>query len=416
MASEWYYSRNGQKEGPTTFEQLQRLVAAGQLRATDLVWRAGMTEWTQAAHVTDLLPKAGPPPVPTTPASVAPAEAGTRTDMQQLWQRLWANKLLFFSLCLLLSLIGTCTVPGLFGSRKEQGFMGEYEVPTAMSQFAQVAFVLADFGLLVTVVVLGLLTYGRKMEKVQRRFFLHGRRGNKWQPVSGKGCSLYFYPDSGFMRSDGFGAKYTYDPTSDLVTISVAGFDAPIPLKVLSVTKDELVLAAQDQALHYKRVATITEERWQESAERTKDFLKKAAVVAGKTAVVTVGMAALGVLVLGAAAVAVGGAAGSIEGSGFSPGPSSPPGGDSAPAPGASAGAGSVVRSEAPKRRRRVAGLCGVVIVQDDGTFVTWRRKCENCVHVEPGTSRFAHTSGILSGSFRCSRCGNMQDTKIEAV
>jgi hypothetical protein len=416
MASEWYYSRKGQKEGPTTFKQLQRLADSGQLRATDLVWHEGMADWSQAAQVADLFPKAGPPPVPVTPATVVPAEAGARTDLQQLWQRLWANKLLFFSLCLLVSLVCTCTVPGLFGSRKEQGFMGEYEVPTAMSHFAQVAFILADLGLLVTVGVLGLLTYGRKMEKVQRRFFLHGHRGNKWEPVNGMGCSLYFYPDGGFMRSDGFGAKYAYDPATDLVTVSVAGFDTPIPLKLLSVTKDELVLAAQDQALHYRRAATITEERWQESSERTKEFLKTAAVVAGKAAVVTVGMAALGVLVLGAAAVAVGGAAGSVEGSGFGPASSPPPGGDRLPARDTTAETGTVVRSELPKRQRRVVGLCGVVIVQDDGSFVTWRKKCEKCGHVEPGTSRFAHTSGILSGSFRCSKCGNMQDTKIEAV
>jgi hypothetical protein len=416
MASDWYYSRKGQKEGPTTFERLQRLAASGELRATDLVWHEGMADWTQAAQVAGLFPKGGPPPVPVAPASVVPAEASARTDWQQLWQRLWANKLLFFSLCLLVSLICTCAVPGLFGSRKEQGFMGEYEVPTAMSAFSQGVFLLADLGLFITVVVFGMRMLAKKVQRDERSFFLHGRRGNQWQPVSGKGCSLYFYPDGGFLRSDGFGAKYAYDPASDLVTISVAGFDTPIPLKVLSVTKDELVLAAQDQALHYQRAATITEERWQESAERTKEFVKKAAVVAGKAAAVTVGVAALGVLVLGAAAVAVGGAAGSIEGPDFGSGPFPPPGGDRVPARDTSAGTGGVVRSDSPKRQRRGIGLCGVVIVQDDGNFVTWRKKCENCGHVEPGTSRFAHTSGILSGSFRCSRCGNMQDTKIEAV
>jgi hypothetical protein len=86
-----------------------------------------------------------------------------------------------------------CTVPNLFGSQKEQDFMGEYEVPTVMSTIAQAIFGFADLGLLITGAVLGLLTFRRKMEKVQRQFFLTAIGGTSWSRLAARDarCARY---------------------------------------------------------------------------------------------------------------------------------------------------------------------------------------------------------------------------------
>jgi uncharacterized membrane protein YhaH (DUF805 family) len=44
---EWYFSNNGNQEGPVTAPQLQGLLRAGVLNAEQiLVWKEGMTEWS----------------------------------------------------------------------------------------------------------------------------------------------------------------------------------------------------------------------------------------------------------------------------------------------------------------------------------------------------------------------------------
>ena len=65
MAEQWYYAKGGQRSGPSTEAQLQQLAACGQLQPTDLVWKKGMAEVTQASQI---FPP--PPPVPTQTAQI----------------------------------------------------------------------------------------------------------------------------------------------------------------------------------------------------------------------------------------------------------------------------------------------------------------------------------------------------------
>lgn len=58
MSSQWYVARNQQKSGPFSSEQLKQFVAAGQLVATDQVWKEGMAAWVPAAKLTGLFPAA----------------------------------------------------------------------------------------------------------------------------------------------------------------------------------------------------------------------------------------------------------------------------------------------------------------------------------------------------------------------
>jgi TM2 domain-containing membrane protein YozV len=62
MASEWFYSHDGERHGPVPVEQIKEMAANRQLRPDDLVWQSGMETWTQAGKVPGLLPPASVPP------------------------------------------------------------------------------------------------------------------------------------------------------------------------------------------------------------------------------------------------------------------------------------------------------------------------------------------------------------------
>jgi hypothetical protein len=66
-AAPWHYARAGQSFGPVTEAQIHELAKTGQLHPSDLVWTAGMAQWTEAGRVKGLFPEApsgSPPPLP----------------------------------------------------------------------------------------------------------------------------------------------------------------------------------------------------------------------------------------------------------------------------------------------------------------------------------------------------------------
>jgi hypothetical protein len=72
MATEWFYTRNGQQApAPVSAAELKRLATAGEIQPTDMVWREGMTGWVMAGTIKDLFP---PSRITTAPAP-APSEA-----------------------------------------------------------------------------------------------------------------------------------------------------------------------------------------------------------------------------------------------------------------------------------------------------------------------------------------------------
>ena len=53
--TEWYYSQNGQQQGPVSFEQLHAIARSGRLHPVkDLVWTSTMKDWTPAGRVPEL--------------------------------------------------------------------------------------------------------------------------------------------------------------------------------------------------------------------------------------------------------------------------------------------------------------------------------------------------------------------------
>jgi len=109
MASQWYYTRNGDRMGPVDSRDLRRLAAGGGLGNGDLVWREGMAGWERAAAIPGLLPApatrrtptwpSGPghaPPAVTESAAGAPrarpAELGNRArETFNLYRLFWSR-------------------------------------------------------------------------------------------------------------------------------------------------------------------------------------------------------------------------------------------------------------------------------------------------------------------------------------
>jgi hypothetical protein len=86
MAEQWYYTRQGQRFGPLSQDQIRQLAQVGQLQQGDLVWTEGMAEWTPAGRFAQLFAPAAaapvgmvplPGPAPAMPmAAMQPAPAG----------------------------------------------------------------------------------------------------------------------------------------------------------------------------------------------------------------------------------------------------------------------------------------------------------------------------------------------------
>jgi hypothetical protein len=69
MADQWYYSQQGQRVGPVSEEQISHLVSSGQIQPTDLIWKQGMAQWSQASQIFPPPPSDpnAPPPIPEAP-------------------------------------------------------------------------------------------------------------------------------------------------------------------------------------------------------------------------------------------------------------------------------------------------------------------------------------------------------------
>jgi hypothetical protein len=85
---DWYVSRDGEREGPFTSEQIRVLAETGDLKPHFLVWRTGMEQWTSAQEVPGLLT---PPPlkhphvhVPVSESRPSSIPEQTQSDADQL--------------------------------------------------------------------------------------------------------------------------------------------------------------------------------------------------------------------------------------------------------------------------------------------------------------------------------------------
>jgi GYF domain 2 len=76
MPGQWYFARDGKKQGPVNLEQLRGMATAGQLNQKDMVLEDGTGKWTQAGSVRGLfeMPQAAAPAPAPAPAAAALAD------------------------------------------------------------------------------------------------------------------------------------------------------------------------------------------------------------------------------------------------------------------------------------------------------------------------------------------------------
>ena len=59
MSQEWYYSVDGDRQGPISSGELKKLADAGTIKPGDLVWKDGMSDWVQAKSIKGLFAAGG---------------------------------------------------------------------------------------------------------------------------------------------------------------------------------------------------------------------------------------------------------------------------------------------------------------------------------------------------------------------
>lgn len=388
MPAEWYYAKGKQKHGPFTEAQLKELAESGELLPTDMVWKQGMKAWVQAGSLTGFFPVDGPPPLPA-------ASSDTPEDWKrQLWNRVWADKLVFLLICLPICFLLFLILPFLFGTTTRDTGFGRITEPSAGAVFVGTVFGLATLAVFIAVVVLTVLrvsrsawwmkqglvgrwvpvdandqelefskttiTQGKSLlgtftissdrkrleisangsvvetwtvesldigefvvttqQNVTKCYKRYNALGNlftitpedkkrwrlrelqhKWEPVDGNGPAIQFTEDGAMIRFDGFAARYTLSGQhpDEVVTIQVNDKES-IALKVLSLSRDEMVLTGEGGSVHYKRGVSISAA---EAKKRSDAYHAKLKAV-GKGVLLTVGAIGAGIAVLGVAAAA----------------------------------------------------------------------------------------------------------------
>lgn len=84
MVNQWYYTRDGEKNGPIGDSDLRKLAADGLLKADDQIWKEGMADWRKAGAMKGLFQKSTPstppplPPNPTIPTETEPVPSSPK--------------------------------------------------------------------------------------------------------------------------------------------------------------------------------------------------------------------------------------------------------------------------------------------------------------------------------------------------
>jgi hypothetical protein len=132
--SNWYYTTNGQQQGPVSGEVLKQLATAGRISPTDLVWREGMPQWIAASTTTLFTPPVGPspqvclsvappPPPPYGPggyaAPVSAVPLSYQSPLAQQYESLPATPVVWIGILLLVGFIFPIMGPGGRGRSTE---------------------------------------------------------------------------------------------------------------------------------------------------------------------------------------------------------------------------------------------------------------------------------------------------------
>jgi uncharacterized membrane protein YhaH (DUF805 family) len=80
---QWFYTHNGQQQGPVQESDLMAMFTSGKLQADVLVWTEGLSNWTPAREIESLVPSGmTPPPIPA-PRSAPPLPGALNAPYQK---------------------------------------------------------------------------------------------------------------------------------------------------------------------------------------------------------------------------------------------------------------------------------------------------------------------------------------------
>lgn len=239
--SHWYYLKGQERHGPISEQELQDLINSGVLRPDSLIWTQGWEEWKPARSKPGLFPE--PPPLPAVipveqVSDVEPIEedqeAGSKGEAAH---RLLKNGLIISGF----SLLGYIVLLFVINSISNDFFQ-------AIGGF------LAVLGLLLLMAFALFLTFFAK--HMERATFLRGQ----WFPVEPDYPSLKFTEDKTLVRSDGLAAKYQFSVADDTLRLTDERGRVTI-IKVLSLSKQDLVLILDGRSVCYKRTPSFSRQQ-----------------------------------------------------------------------------------------------------------------------------------------------------------
>lgn len=95
MANQWYYTKDEERQGPVSAEDLKQLVQDGELLPNDLIWKEGMEDWRPASQLKGLFPADAEDPAEAEtqpmPGVSSPAAVGVRSAVWQIPQMVVAT-------------------------------------------------------------------------------------------------------------------------------------------------------------------------------------------------------------------------------------------------------------------------------------------------------------------------------------
>lgn len=412
---QWHILRDGQRYGPYSSENLRQFAASGHLLPVDLVQQEGKDQPVVASQIKGLFQSqpAPPPPPPLPPRNLKPeavqpqVPSGSPTlkmpDLADLWR---TRKLLSVGVLLLCSILVSCL-----------GLMVGGKSGNPVLELLSIALVLLTLGLLVAFAILGMMRLAAWLNRAERRKQLSGL----WEPVTGQGLVFQFTEDGGMMRSDGLATKFRWLADDQEVELYEDGVDEMVRFKIITLSRDELVLKTGGQAAHFRRGTTISEEemqrRHEEAVQAFKKFGAGAAKVAGGAAVVVGGAAAL--LAVGGLAVLCGAAAvASVAGGGETTGGGLPDSSGGTPHRGPELPSGQQQLSGSPGKQKQAVAVTGAVIVRQEGGLCYYQFVCPHCGYHDATTTslQIPGPGTYYSSSRHCFRCKEQYPVRIQGA
>jgi hypothetical protein len=133
---QWYYSQNGTQLGPVSQAELQAKIASGEVSASEMVWKDGMSDWTPASRlpefaispppVSGVTSAPGQPPSPYAPPAYVPQTNRPGYDTKvtnYLWQ----------SICVTVLCCMPFGVPAIIYAAKVDGLQARGDTAGAMA-------------------------------------------------------------------------------------------------------------------------------------------------------------------------------------------------------------------------------------------------------------------------------------------